>query len=64
MLAARGQGRCLLLVTAMLLGWNGTGLDAPAQDADYVSDPAASVSLTHRQDWGDFGLDTAAAPAG
>ena len=22
------------------------------------------MSLTHRQDWGDFGLDTAAAPAG
>ncbi len=54
----------LWLAFSMLLAWNGTRLYVPAQDADYVSDPAASVSLTHRQDWGDFGLNTAAARPG
>ena len=30
-------------------------------DADFLSDPAAGISLEHSQQWGDFGFDTAAA---
>ncbi len=30
----------------------------------YLSDPDAGVALTHRQDWGDFGWNTAAARTG
>lgn len=30
----------------------------------YLSDPDAGITLTHRQDWGDFGWNTAAARAG
>ncbi len=36
----------------------------PAQDADFVSDPNAGVSLEHQQQWGDFGFNTAAARSG
>jgi hypothetical protein len=35
-----------------------------AEAEDFLSDPALRASLRHRQDWGDFGLDTAAARPG
>jgi len=35
-----------------------------AQGEDYLSDPAAGFSMTHSQQWGDFGLDKAAAARG
>ena len=36
----------------------------PAQDVDFVSDPSAGISFEHQQQWGDFGLNTAAARRG
>ncbi|HPA16605.1 MAG TPA: NPCBM/NEW2 domain-containing protein [Verrucomicrobiae bacterium] len=38
--------------------------DLRAADIDFLSDRAAGVSFTHQQQWGDFGLDTAAARPG
>ena len=36
----------------------------PAADPEYLSDPGAGIPLEHSQQWGDFGLDTAAAQTG
>ena len=36
----------------------------PAQDAAYLGDKAAGVVFSHGQQWGDFGLNTAAAKTG
>ena len=35
-----------------------------AQSVEYLSHRESGISLTHRQDWGDFGIDTAAAATG
>ena len=36
----------------------------PAADVDFVSDRNAGITLQHSQQWGDFGIDTAAARTG
>jgi hypothetical protein len=36
----------------------------PAEEAEYVSDRNAGISLQHSQQWGDFGFNTATARAG
>ena len=62
-----GNGRwlvCWTLLASLGLAWHATASPGCAQDADYISDRAVEVSLTHRQDWGDFGLNTAAARSG
>jgi hypothetical protein len=55
---------CCTLIASLCLAWHVTGSSVSAQDVDYISDRAVEVSLTHRQDWGDFGLNTAAARSG
>ena len=67
-IAAWRLHRCHALAVLALLVGSVTGIPAAAQTADpladFVSDAAAGLSLTHRQDWGDFGLNTAAARSG
>ena len=46
---------CLLIVSAR---------HVPAQQAAYLGDEAAGVVFSHSQQWGDFGLNTAAAKTG
>ena len=42
-----------------------TAADEPSgPNVEFISDHPADLSLTHRQDWGDFGLNTAAARKG
>lgn len=54
------RGYCVsMLIVAMLMLTGSIG-----QSADFLSDSAAGVSLKHQQQWGDFGLDTAAAKPG
>jgi len=52
--------RCLLLVTFTLMPFVAT----VARSDEFLSDPTNGIPLTHQQQWGDFGLDTAAAPSG
>jgi hypothetical protein len=49
-----------LLVTALAL----SGSAAAADHEHFLSDATTGISLTHDQQWGDFGLDTAAAAKG
>ncbi len=42
----------------------GTLAASAAEDEEYLGDRPADVSMTHRQDWGDFGVHTAAAKPG
>lgn len=37
---------------------------AKANDTLYLSDPSSGLAITHQQQWGDFGVDRAAARAG
>ena len=40
------------------------GRHVPAQDAAYLGDKGAGINISHSQQWGDFGLNTAAAATG
>lgn len=52
--------RCLLLVALTPLSF----LATVARCDEFLSDSASGIPLKHQQQWGDFGLDTAAAPPG
>lgn len=53
-----------MLIASTWFAWHATANPVSGQDADFISDRAVELSLTHRQDWGDFGLNTAAARSG
>jgi len=58
------EGRRLHPIPCVLLAlfWlTAPGSRFPAEGAEYLSDRATGLSMTHRQQWGQFGLDTAAA---
>lgn len=52
---------CSLMV---FLLFSRDSLGRAGQHVVYLSDPEAGITLTHRQDWGDFGWNTAAARTG
>jgi len=59
--------RRLHLIPGVLLAlfWlTAAGSRLPAEGAEYLSDRDTGLSITHRQQWGQFGLDTAAAAPG
>ena len=65
--AKRGNeviGRIIPLVIMTLCLLVASGKEIPAQEAAYLGDEAGGVTIKHEQQWGDFGLNTAAAVPG
>ena len=59
----RGRQAVSAFVLPLVL-WAAAAGQTPTQGEDFLSDPAAGFSMTHQQQWGDFGFDTAAAATG
>lgn len=60
-----GISRTVALGTIMLaIAWVPSVRAADGGGVDFVSDPNAGIAMQHSQQWGDFGLDTAAARKG
>ncbi|MFH1921748.1 MAG: NPCBM/NEW2 domain-containing protein, partial [Planctomycetota bacterium] len=52
-----------VVIAALLLAFTAAGR-IPAQDVDFLGGETAGVSMSYEQQWGDFGVDKAAAASG
>ena len=59
------RGWFTILAAALFVPLGPATASAQAEDeAEFLSDRSAGIRMTHRQRWGEFGLDTAAAASG
>lgn len=55
---------CFALMLSSRFVWANTGENTPTGNISYLGDPSSGLALSHQQQWGDFGLNTAAARPG